>query len=88
MQVFNKLDRNRNGSIEVDDIIGIYNAKQHPDVKSGKKTEEEILGDFLDTFEIHHSLAVIFIVFCSNFYMYFFYFLLLLLLDWIKLRKR
>ena len=28
----------------------------HPDVKSGKKTEEEVLSEFLDTFELHHSL--------------------------------
>lgn len=27
----------------------------HPDVKSGKKTEDEILCEFLDTFEAHHS---------------------------------
>ncbi|EGR31608.1 hypothetical protein IMG5_105900, partial [Ichthyophthirius multifiliis] len=57
MKVFNKLDKNKNGYIELDDIIGIYNAKQHPDVKNGKKTEEEILGEFLDTFEIHHAQA-------------------------------
>ncbi len=31
--------------------IGVYNAKLHPDVKAGKKTEDEILGEFLDTFE-------------------------------------
>jgi hypothetical protein len=28
----------------------------HPDVKSGKKTEEQILLEFLETFETHHSL--------------------------------
>lgn len=27
----------------------------HPDVKSGKKTEDEILYEFLDTFEQHHT---------------------------------
>ncbi|EGR32539.1 hypothetical protein IMG5_078650 [Ichthyophthirius multifiliis] len=55
MQAFNKLDKNKNGTIEVDDIIGVYNAKQHPDVRNGKKSEEEILGEFLDTFEQHHA---------------------------------
>ena len=34
----------------------IYNAKHHPDVKLGKKTEEEVLIEFLDTFEMHYSL--------------------------------
>lgn len=55
-KVFDKLDANKNGIIELDDIKGVYNAKQHPDVKAGKKTEDEALGEFLDTFELHHSM--------------------------------
>jgi Ca2+-binding EF-hand superfamily protein len=55
-RAFEKLDRNGNGTVELDDIKGVYNAKQHPDVKSGKKTEDEILGEFIDTFEVHHSI--------------------------------
>ena len=44
--------------MNIDDIKGVYNAKFHPDVKAGKKTEEEVLGEFLDTFELHYSLNV------------------------------
>jgi hypothetical protein len=55
-KVFDKLDANKNGIIELDDIKGVYNAKMHPDVKSGKKTEDEALGEFLDTFELHYSM--------------------------------
>ena len=55
-KAFDKLDRNKNGIVELDDIKGVYNAKFHPDVKLGKKTEEEVLSDFLDTFELHYSL--------------------------------
>ena len=25
-------------------------------MKTGKKTEDEVLGEFIDTFELHHSL--------------------------------
>ena len=57
-RVFSKLDRNSNGIVEIDDIKGVYNAKQHPEVRMGRKTEEEVLGEFLDTFEMHHSLFV------------------------------
>lgn len=56
LAVFAKLDKNRNGVIEVDDILGTYDASKHPDVKNRKKTEEEVLGDFLDTFEQHHAI--------------------------------
>jgi len=55
-KAFEKLDANSNGIIEIDDIKHFYNAKMHPDVKSGKKTEDEALSEFLDTFELHHSL--------------------------------
>jgi len=55
-RAFEKVDRNGNGSIELDDIKGVYNAKQHPEVRSGKKTEDEVLSEFIDTFELHHSI--------------------------------
>ena len=41
---------------DIKDIKETYNAKNHPDVKKGKKTEEEVLAEFLDTFEIHHAM--------------------------------
>jgi Ca2+-binding EF-hand superfamily protein len=56
MKVFRKLDRDESGVVDMRDIAPVYNAKQHPDVKSGKRTEQEILSEFLDTFELHHAL--------------------------------
>jgi len=56
MKAFKKCDRDNNGVLELSDIKGLYNAKMHPDVKSGKKSEDEILLEFLDTFEVHHAL--------------------------------
>lgn len=47
------MDKDGSGLLDINDIRQTYNAKQHPDVKSGKKTEDEILGEFLDTFEDH-----------------------------------
>jgi len=57
-RAFEKLDTNRNGIVEVEDIRGVYNAKLHPDVLAGKKTEDEVLAEFLDTFEYHFTLLV------------------------------
>ena len=56
LQAFKIFDKNQNGVIEKDDIRDNYNAKLHPDVQSGKKTEEEVLAEFLDTFEYQFSL--------------------------------
>lgn len=50
------MDSDGSGVIELNDIKGVYNAKCHPEVRSGKKTEDEILGEFLETFELHHAM--------------------------------
>jgi len=55
-QAFNLMDKDRSGSIDINDIKGVYNARFHPEVKAGKKTEEEVLLEFLETFEQHHNL--------------------------------
>ena len=55
-QAFKIIDKNGIGLVELDDIRENYNAKMHPDVLSGKKTEEEVLAEFLDTFEYQFSL--------------------------------
>ena len=56
LQAFKIFDKNQNGVIEMDDIRDSYNAKLHPEVRSGKKNEEEVLAEFLDTFEYQFSL--------------------------------
>ena len=53
LKAFAIMDKDGSGTLDINDIRGTYNAKQHPDVKAGKKTEDEILGEFLDTFEDH-----------------------------------
>jgi hypothetical protein len=55
-RAFRKLDRDGNDVIEVADIVGIYNARKHPAVIDGRKTEEQVLGEFLETFEQHHNV--------------------------------
>jgi Ca2+-binding EF-hand superfamily protein len=49
------MDSDGSGQLDLNDIRPSYNAKQHPDVQQGKKTEEEVLSEFLDTFEDHHA---------------------------------
>lgn len=55
---FKRFDQDGNGFINMEDLKGRYNASNHPDVKLGKKTEEDVLYEFLDTFENHYSLSV------------------------------
>lgn len=49
------MDVNGDGQLDIHDIEGKYDASKHPDVKSGKLTNEEALKEFLQTFEMHHN---------------------------------
>ena len=55
-KAFAKIDFNEDGALDINDIKGKYDASRHPDVRSGKKTEEEVLTEFLETFEVHHNV--------------------------------
>lgn len=55
-KAFRSIDINGNGVIEVSDIKSSFNARKHPDVLQGKRTEDAILVEFLETFEAHHNL--------------------------------
>mmetsp|Transcript_22962 Transcript_22962/g.35427 ORF Transcript_22962/g.35427 Transcript_22962/m.35427 type:complete len:125 (+) Transcript_22962:2537-2911(+) len=56
-KAFNKIDVNGNGMIEVDDVRQAFNATSHPDVIKGKRGEQEVLQEFLETFEVHRALS-------------------------------
>lgn len=55
-KAFKIMDTDGSGKIDINDLRGRYNAKFHPEVKAGKKTEDEVLAEFLDTFEYHFNL--------------------------------
>jgi len=56
-KAFNIMDKDKSGTLNIDDIKGVYNGKKHPDVIAGKKTEDDVLGEFLDTFEAHYAFS-------------------------------
>ena len=65
-KAFRKMDRKRDGVINMEDINKFYNAKNHPDVLAGKKTETEVLEKFLGNFDtIVKDLKVSFDEFCA-----------------------
>jgi len=50
------MDRDQDGIIQINDIKSVYSAKYNPEVRKGLKTESEVLGEFLETFELHHNI--------------------------------
>ena len=56
-RAFKKLDFNENGVIEPEEIKQQFNASAHPEVKAGKKSADDVFGEFLETFEAHRALS-------------------------------
>jgi Ca2+-binding EF-hand superfamily protein len=55
-KAFSKFDKNGDGVVELEDLVGVYNASKHPAVLEGRKTHEQVLAEFLETFETHHNI--------------------------------
>ena len=51
-QAFNMIDVDGSGMVDADEIALKYNASKHPEVLSGKKNPNEIMKEFLETFEV------------------------------------
>ena len=51
MKAFDQLDKDKSGVITVQDVINIYDVRQHPEFIEGKKSKEQIIGEFLDGFD-------------------------------------
>ena len=54
--VFEKLNKEETGFITVGQLRECYNPRAHPLVRQGKRSEDEILGDFIDILEYHFTL--------------------------------
>lgn len=49
---FNKIDLDGSGEVEPSEVVSAYNADKHPDVIAGTKTKDQVLREFLDTFDV------------------------------------
>lgn len=54
--VFKRLDKTGDGVVGVEDLKGVYSAKNHPKVKKGEATEDDLLKKFLNMFETNGSI--------------------------------
>ena len=51
-RAFDVLDRDKSGAIEPSEVVGKFDASRHPEVLKGAKTPDEVLREFLDTFDV------------------------------------
>ena len=48
---YEKLDRNGDGQVTLDDIAKIYDASKHPEVRAGRMTEEQVFREFISMWD-------------------------------------
>ena len=49
---FSKIDKDGNGILDAQDIVDCYDASKHPEVVAGRMTEDQVLREFLETFDV------------------------------------
>lgn len=55
-KAFQRMDTANSGQVDMDQIRSNSQAHRHPDVINGKRSEQNLLCEFLETFEAHHLL--------------------------------
>ena len=53
---FNKIDLDKSGVVELNEVKRWFNTKNNPQVLNGEYTEEELYSRFIETFGNHHNL--------------------------------
>ena len=56
---YDKLDVNKDGLVKMDDIAQIYDASQHPDVITGKKTPEDVFREFMTQWDTQEQDGIV-----------------------------
>lgn len=64
-RVFLKLDKDRIGYITLDDLRGVYNAKNHPKYLNGEWSEDQVTKEFIKTFDASKDGKVLHICLCG-----------------------
>ncbi len=57
LSAFSKMDLDKSGILEFNEIKTFFNTKNNPLVLNGSKTEEEVYTDFVQSFQIHHNIT-------------------------------
>jgi Ca2+-binding EF-hand superfamily protein len=51
-KAFDRLDADKSGIIELNDVINVYDTSKHPEVMAKRKTKNQVLTEFLANFEV------------------------------------
>jgi Ca2+-binding EF-hand superfamily protein len=59
MMAYNVLDKDGSGQVTIRDIELAYDTSFHPDFQSGRKTNQEVLRDFMGVWETHKKDGIV-----------------------------
>lgn len=63
---YDKLDVNKDGQVTLADIAQIYDASEHPEVKEGKKTPDQVFQEFMSQWDTQEADGIVtFAEFCE-----------------------
>ena len=54
--VFQSIDANQNGELDIEEIKAMYTVNKHPDVLQGVRSEETVLAEFYETLTANHAI--------------------------------
>lgn len=54
---FDSIDRDGNGALEFSDISQVFSGDRHPEVIAGRMTSQQVVGEWLETFEAQHNAS-------------------------------
>lgn len=58
-QAYDKLDKNRDGRVTLEDLASLYDASETPAVKSGKATPEEVFRAFINNWDTQKKDGIV-----------------------------
>lgn len=56
---YEKLDVTKDGKVTLEDIAKIYDASEHPDVKQGKKSPEQVFQEFMMQWDCQQADGIV-----------------------------
>lgn len=56
---YDKLDVTKDGRVTLEDIAQIYDASEHPEVKEGKKTPDQIFAEFMSQWDTQEADGIV-----------------------------
>ena len=57
VEVFSNLDKEQTGKVQIDTLKNLFNAKKHPEVINGTKSQEEVFEQFCNSLDLYCEIS-------------------------------